>query len=909
MKVLLTIIGLLFLSNIHAQTVHGSILDESDMPLTGATIVAMSPLDSSMLSFAISDDGGHFTLEDYEEDSIIIQVSFIGYQTKYKDYNSGQENDQNNRWSIQLTPSTELLQEVEVTAEHIPMGLLGDTISYNAAAFKTRPGASVEDLLKKLPGVEVQRDGSIKAMGENVENVLVDGKEFFGDDPQMATKNLEAEAVDKVEVFDKKSEIAEFTGVDDGEEEKTINLKLKEEYKKGGFGRIEAGGALTQEYEAKINYNRFSPKLQASLILGTNNINQQAFSFNDYIQFMGGIGNAFGSNMFSFNEMGQGNSQPEGITDDRSLGLNFNYDFSEKVKLKSHYFFMNQENNIKRQLRSEQFTESIAFTSLDSSNLNNKNFNHQAVAKLESKVTPFTQVIINTTLSSRQNENIANGQTLFQQDNSLISATMQDWALTNSRVSYEGKLQLRNKFKKKGRSWLNSISYQKGNFNEDQRVQNLLLFESLSERLDQEQINDYNFLQLSGSSNYSEPLGKQFYLSLRYSYQRTQENPFKQFFNILDSNKTLDAESSGAYEKTDQINRYGFSIKKNHKDYKFSFGLAGQSTLIQGSLSQDNITPIENLKSTNFNLLPLSSIEYDISKSSSINLNYYTRIQRPSLAQLAPLPDNSNPNSLRLGNPDLNPEYHHSIRLGYNLIDRFNFKNFFMNLTYSAIKGRIINEIMIDDNFIRLIRPFNSNGYQQITSYASYGAPIKPLKLKFNTSLTYYLADYTTSLNGLSSNVKESNYNLKFTFENRKKESVDWAAGIRGNYNVQRYKVNDEFNNSFFNYSLFLDADIYLNKTLTLTSSFDLRSYSGEGFSAAQQFKLWNVSIHQSFAEGKYSIGIEAFDLLKQNVGLRRYGGANTLNEANFNTLTQYFMLKASMKLGKKKKQSGISFG
>ena len=186
------------------------------------------------------------------------------------------------------------------------MGILGDTISYNAAAFKVKPGATVEDLLKKLPGVDIQRDGSIKAMGEEVENVLVDGKEFFGNDPKIATKNLEAEAVDKVQVFDKKSEIAEFTGIDDGNKEKTINLKLKEEYKKGGFGNAKLAGGTESTYEAKVNYNRFSPKMQAAVILGANNINKQAFSFNEYISFMGGLANAIsGSNRnMNFGEFG-----------------------------------------------------------------------------------------------------------------------------------------------------------------------------------------------------------------------------------------------------------------------------------------------------------------------------------------------------------------------------------------------------------------------------------------------------------------------------------------------------------------------------------------------------------------------------------------------------------------------------
>jgi len=239
------------LSLLSQHIVEGRILDDVDEALVGATVVFLDSEDSSMVSFAISDNVGAFMLEVDELGSYVMQVSFVAYSSIQVPVEI-QEGKSTQLGSFRLAPSSEVLQEVTIKAEHIPMGVIGDTISYNAAAFKTKPGATVEDLLKKLPGVEVGRDGSIKAMGENVQNVLVDGKEFFGDDPKIATKNLEAEAVDKVQVFDKKSEIAEFTGIDDGEEEKTINLKLKEEYKNGGFGNASLSGGTESIYDGKF---------------------------------------------------------------------------------------------------------------------------------------------------------------------------------------------------------------------------------------------------------------------------------------------------------------------------------------------------------------------------------------------------------------------------------------------------------------------------------------------------------------------------------------------------------------------------------------------------------------------------------------------------------------------------------
>ena len=352
MRILLSLLfsfGFSFLMGQHLLT--GNILGGQSESLAGATVVLLEVQDSSMVAFAISDDKGKFLLEDVSTGSYILQLTYVSYASQNNSIEVLDGTKKQDLGSFQMEPSAEILQEVEVKAEHIPMGIIGDTISYNAAAFKTRPGATVEDLLRKLPGVEVERDGSIKALGKDVENVLVDGKEFFGDDPKMATKNLEAEAVDKVQVYDKKSEIAEFTGIDDGDEEKTINLQLKEEYKKGGFGNVELKGGTDQRYHGKFNYNRFTPNLQAAVLANANNINQQAFSFNEYIQFMGGLNNAFsgGQSFFQFGEFGQSNT-PKGITDAFSTGVNLNYDFSSKFKLRSHYFYLRSDRNL------EQFT-------------------------------------------------------------------------------------------------------------------------------------------------------------------------------------------------------------------------------------------------------------------------------------------------------------------------------------------------------------------------------------------------------------------------------------------------------------------------------------------------------------------------------------------------------------------------
>lgn len=907
------IIFLLFVtSNLSAQhLLEGKVLDENHKELVGATVVLLESKDSAMVAFSISDNDGIFHLEEVDEGSYILQLSFVSYRTAYNNIDVKNGDKAIDLGEFKLDPTSEILQEVTVKAEHIPMGVIGDTISYNAAAFQVRPGASVEDLLKKLPGIEVQRDGSIKAMGEDVENVLVDGKEFFGSDPKIATKNLEAEAVDKVQVFDKMSEIAEFTGIDDGEDEKTINLKLKEEYKKGGFGNLHVAAGSKERYSSKINYNRFSPQMQASIIIGANNINEQAFSFNEYIQFMGGLGNAISSNngAFNFGEFGRDRS-PQGLTDNISSGLNFNYDWSNKVQLTSYYFFNKRNKKLNTNTVSKQFTNTSNFDTDDELESTNINQNHRLHAKLDFKPSPFSQLIWKNTFSGIIGSEDRIATTLFNEAGIESGRTTSDVLIDNDQVGYDGQLQYRKKYKKKGRNWINTFSYQIGTNNEENNILNEYFFDESLSLLDQNQLYSYKKNTAKLSSAFTEPLGKQFYLGAKYEFERESEHPEKLFFDLVNSESIINKNLSAGYLKKVFAHNGSISIRKNAKRYKFNSAIGFQHSSITGNIEQQINTPIEQtLDNKTLYFTPYMSFEYDLSKEKSIDLSYRTSVNLPQLSQLAPLPDNNNPNLLVLGNPMLSPEFMHNIGLGFRSLDHFNFKNLFLNVNFSMIENQIINTVAIDDQFIKTLRPENSNGYKQVSSFFSYSSPIRSLKLKYHVSTNFSLASYETFLNDSESDVTESNINLNLSVDNRSKDHIDIATGIRMDYNVRKYSLNSDFNQKFFNYKLFIDGLFYPGKEWTLSAKYDYVSYSGEFFSDKQQFNLLTCSIRKSFKEGKFSIELSAYDLLNENLGIQRSGGVNSLYETRYNTLSRYIMVGFKMKLGKKNRKDKISFG
>ena len=906
MRFLTFLLFLLPLLSYGQTTLQGKVLDTQNEALIGSTVVLLSPEDSSMVAFGISDTEGIFYLEDVDPGDYILQCTYVSYANVLKPVSVAGGLKKMDLGEVIMEPTSETIQEVMVTAEHIPMGIMGDTISYNAAAFKTKPGASVEDLLKKLPGIDVERDGSIKAMGEDVQNVLIDGKEFFGDDPKIATKNLEAEAVDKVELYDKKSEIAEFTGIDDGAEEKTINLKLKEEYKQGGFGNAELSGGTSSRYDGKLNYNRFSPRMQAAAIVSANNINQQAFSFNEYIQFMGGIGNAISSNngMFNFGEFGQ-NRAPKGLTDNLSSGLNFNYDLSKKLELTSHYFFLNSDRVLESTTTSNEFTDMLDYSTLDQLIVNTRNQNHRLSAKLKYKPNPYLQLLWKNSLYGIFSDESNNGNTAFTQNSLMASTTTTNFFNNTDQYGYEGSLQLRGKFKKKGRNWINTLRYQAGQLEEASDLVSTYLFQSgVNDRVDQLQNYTYQKQNLKAESAYTEPLGNKFYLGLQYLYDLDTESPEKLFYDREGSLAVLNDELSTGFVKTNTIHRGGLSLKRNAKKLKLNAGVGFQMSEIVGELDGEPHNLVNDFK----HILPSGSLDWDITREKSFNLSYNTNINLPTLNQLAPLPDNSNPNFLAIGNPELNPEYAHNFRVSFSSFDQFYHKNFYMSLSGALIEDRVINEISIDENFITTLRPINTDHYTRLRGYASYSSPIRPLKIKYHINGSMMHSDYVSYLNGLESGVKETNFNIDFFVENRIKEHVDIASGVRMDYNIRNYDVNADFNQSFFNTSMYIDGIVYLGKDWTISTTFDYVSFSGEFFSERETYNLWSASVEKGFMNNKLTLSLKAYDLLNQNIGLDRLGRSNSLREERYNTLTQYFMVGVSYKIGKKKQKDMVEF-
>jgi len=715
MKKLIQFVLLYFMvGSLFAQsTIKGVIVDEEQAPLSAATVVLMQQSDSLLVSFGITDNAGSFLIKKVEPGDYILQVTYIGYENYSKPFHLPKGEKEKDFGNVLLGAVSENLEEVVVAAEHIPTQMSNDTIIYNADAFKTREGAVVEDLLKKLPGIEVDRDGNIKAQGENVQKVYVDGKEFFGDDPKIATKNLPADAVDKVQVYDKPSDMAEFTGIDDGQEAKTINLELKDGKKKGYFGNVSAGYGTEDRFESKFNVNRFGKKAQISAIGRANNVNEQGYSFNDYLSFMGGIGAMMGAggeiNIGSDDipiDFGRG----DGFTNSGSGGLNFNYDIGKKTDLHVSYFYNRMKTIRDRAAFRENLLGEKSFDSEEEELTTSRNAGHRINLNLKSEIDSFQQIRLraNTAFTDVLRESNLSSRT-YDFDRGLENDAKRIFSNDGNNTTLNATMIYRRRFRKVGRV----ISAEGAIGMQDQdRLGDLIsvtsfrpddpLFKTI-DSLQQLQFNDGQQKDYRLQLTYTEPLSKKSFLQFRYSRRNYNNNSNREFFDVLGREERLNELLSNRFNRDYSYDQSGLSLQHNEKNMNLNIAANWQHATLGGTLASETQVPNQSFDF----VLPRLRFNYNFKPSRRVSFSYSTATREPTIEQLQPIVDNTNPLNTYIGNPNLVPEYQHKFRLNFHDFDQFNFTSFFASLRTTYTNNKITTAQSIDSLFRRTTTPLN----------------------------------------------------------------------------------------------------------------------------------------------------------------------------------------------------------
>ncbi|MBO6575033.1 MAG: TonB-dependent receptor [Rhodothermales bacterium] len=882
----------------HAQSrfdVRGVVVDSAGVGLQGATVVALTKPDSVISKFAVSARDGRFALRRLDPGSYVLQITFVGFQSVEQDLEIADADMELE--PIALTESVGELAELVVSTDRIPMLVKTDTLEYVAAAFGVRPNATVEDLLKRLPGIEVEDDGTIKAQGEDVENVLVDGKEFFGNDPRIATRNLPAEAVDKVQVYDKQSDMAEFTGVDDGNEEKTINLELTEDAKRGAFGNITAGFGDTERYDGQANINRFTPTVQLALLANVNNINRQGFGFNEYMQFMGGMGAMMdGGGMMMSSGVPLGNDLSDGFSETLSVGVNASRDFGSRTSIRSSYFLSSLENLQDRSILQQQLLGAATSSRIqEASSQTSDNLAHRGNLYVKHTLAEGHDLRLRGNFTASNSGLVSGGFRETFTSTGLTQNTAQTSYRSDGNVlGGDARLTWRKRLGSKGTALVGEAT---ANLNDNDAEAGLAnttgLFEAGDvvsyEEILQEQENLGNTLRQSQKLSLSQPLKGKRVLEASVERRQVNEDQSKSIWDTVTGVRELNDALSSGFDRTYTYYQGGLRFNQNRDTWRFGLGLQVQESQLDGTVLDRD----ETISSGYTHFLPSANVHYTFRQGMNMDLRYNTSTREPSMNELQPFVDNSDPLNIYVGNPALRPEYRHSAGLHFMYFDQFSFINLFafLNLTYTD--NKIVRSRTVDEQFRQTVTSVNSTGDDwAFRGQVNYGMPIRPIRAKINLSNRAMWSRGLEFINGEENDSRILRNTIEARLENRSKDLFDLGGGSRFTINEVNYSLNERLNQSYVNRTFFGEVTWYPSDTWEVGTKLNYRLYDQDVFGAGENVALWEASVSKTLLRQRAEVQLVGLDLLNQNQGVNFSNGSTYIQEERIETLGRYLMLR-----------------
>jgi len=879
--------------------IRGEIINETGSPLVSSTVVLLNPADSTMQYFGISGTTGQFEIKNIKEGHYLLQVAFIGYETFYKQLDIPFAPD-GNMGFIPLSPRTVNLDEVTVTGERIPLRIFKDTVEYNAKAFKINSEDVVEDLLKKLPGVEVDRAGNIKALGEDVRNVLVDGKEFFGNDPKVATKNLPANAIDKVQLYNKKSEESEFTGIDDGSRNQTLNLVLDEDKKKGVFGDIIAGGGTGSHYQASGKLYSFSEQNQVAALGMTNNINQYGFSVGDYLSFTGGIANisggggklVLGGGGFPIN-FGE---TVNGFATSGAAGFNFSHSKSQKQRFFVSYIGNVSRRELEESILTRQYTEAGTFlqdeeiSQVQKDASNGINFGVRNLFRETNNIVINGNISLNkgiipltSNLTSYENEIPVNRMERSSDD-------ISDRLSGNINGSYMKNIN-------EGRSVLKLFGNGLlSNSNSETVFENITAFDNppSSDTLSQFQDNKIKSYNYSLGISYTQKIAKALYSDIVFEAGSTGGNIIRRQGNSFPAEMEIDSLSPD-FNLAEGWIKPSLSLRRNNDksnlSLRLSYSVGNYNTILW------NDSPLEEKYSF---LLPSLSWEYEYKTGRRLQFRYSTSSKTPSVNQLLPVVNNFNSLSLYYGNRYLKPEYIHSVSANWWIFDQFSFTSLFTSARLIYTDNKINYSRYINDRLEEIVTLVNVKSDLSAGISADFSTPIKPLGIKTNLSIDESYNRGYNIVNDTENEITNIVHRLSLTFDNRKKERWDINTGFGTTITSASYSIQDNLDDLYLDISWFGEIRYTPGKKLNMNVTADITNYTARTFKDEQLIPLIGAGVTWSFLENnRASIILSAFDLLNRNSGIKRVSEMNYLRESRSNIIGRYIMLSFKWNLHK----------
>ncbi len=906
--------------------VRGIVADSTGAGLDGAMIVALALPDSLLTKFALSDGNGSFNLSRVPPGEYLLQITMVGHQTVRRPFSiTGADVDAG---TINLEVLAYEMDALVVSVDHIPFVNRRDTLDYNAMAFVTRPNATVEELLARLPGIEVDPDGTIRAQGEEVRNVLVDGREFFGSDPTIATRNLPADAIERIQVYDRQSDMAEFTGIADGQEERTINLVLREDARRGYFGQavgglggglepaavIEAQPDGRTRYNESLNISRFSPTTQLALLGNANNVNQAGFAWGDFVNFSGGArGLAAGAGRGGRGGAGErsqggrggiqlGGGRNDGFTESRSLGLNANHDFSEDRWIRSSYFYTGLD-NVQRQTTQQQQLLGSSTAALQNAAAD------QVTANTTHRVNLNAQYGFSDghDIRLRGNLNVGSSSlTSFESnETTTLDGRVQNTGISNNVVDGNdlggsARLTWRKRLAENGRSLVAEAT---SSIQEPELYGNLETTTGIADGnggfvmqdLIQQQSRTGRTLSHSQRLSLTQPVGEGGIVEVFGERRAVNEDQDNSVFDMGTGTPIFNDLLSSGFERTYSYLRGGFRFSRNTEDTRFVVGLQVQESNLDGTILDRD----ERIENRYTHILPSANFRVQLNDAKTLNFRYTTSTREPSMTELQPFTDNTNPLRTYVGNPNLTPEYSHSFNADYRFFDQFSFVNLFTYLRFSYTNDDIIQSRVIDEQALQTVMPVNIDHTWTTNGGLTYGRPIRSVGARINLNYSFNYTRGVEILNGSENNSTVLRNTIDASIDNRNKDLFDVRAGARFAFNDVEYSLNPELNQGYLDKTFYGNGMLHYGTGWTLSATLNYRLFDEDVFGGADRnIAMLQASISKLAMDNRVEVELVGFDILDQNKGVTYTTGTSFIEERRSESLGRYVMLKVTYRLG-----------
>ncbi|MEH0156948.1 TonB-dependent receptor [Limibacter armeniacum] len=918
MKKLFLILSIIFSTQaLWAQeaSLKGKLQDKSDnTPLIGANLILTSLQDTTKKLGTVANSNGEFRFNKLQSQAYRLQVRYVGYKSFEQEVKlSGGVTDLG---VIAMSLDKKMLNEVLVEEKVAPAIVKGDTVQYNANAFKTNPDATTEDLLKKMPGITVD-NGEVTAQGEQVKKVLVDGKPFFGDDPTIALKNIPADIISKIEVFDKLSDQAEFSGFDDGNRTKTINIITKEDKRNGQFGKLYAGYGTDNRFSAGGNVNIFNGDQRISIIGMSNNLNQQNFATEDLMGVMssgssgrrrrgGGPGGPGGNPADNF-LIGNQN----GIATTNSLGINFTDEWGEKVEVNGSYFF-NRTDRENRESLYRQYLSGQSDGQLynELSETNNINQNHRFNFKIDYKINDSNSLLIRPKLSLQKYESTSytNGVTTTA-DGTMLNQTENTQLKESEGFNFSNSLLFRHRFAKRGRTF--SVGVNTGVNGKD--IHNTLgatnIFGSTTDIVDQQSFQEQTGYSLSGNVMYTEPIGKSSRMMFKYDVSYSNSYADKETYDYLDGVRMdLDSVLSNTFDNDYLTHKAG--VGYNYRKGR-NFMLMAGADVQQAELMSEQTFPLVNDSDYTFtNILPFLRMHVRMGEGKDLMFNYRSSTNAPSISQLQNVVDNSNPLQLSSGNPNLEQQFSNTLMARFHTMNMDKGTMFFLMGSVQQTNNYITNSTIIADEDMVLsdgtelkqgasfTQPVNMDGYWNARLLANIGITSNMLKSKINLTSGVTYNNTPGYVDEQENETKTYTFTQGVVLASNISERVDFTVSTSVNYNISESTLQPELDNKYFYQTSGFDLNYIFGKEFVFRNNLNHVWYSGLSDDIDQNYMIWNMSIGKKFLKnnrGELKVGV--YDLLNQNTSVGRNVTETYTEDTESLALGRYFMATLTYKL------------